>query len=87
MLNKTYKFSIKKFGLYLIRWQLSTPILALCCSHLDAKYGVIGSTIIANLVGGMLFFWIDRWIFKYSGGRTPFQGYKNTTAAQEQANT
>lgn len=53
-----------KFILYLCRWQLSTPIL----------YGVLywmGSgvwqTIVANLVGGCLFFFVDRLIFKQEG--------------------
>ena len=53
---------IKKYILYLIRWQLSTPILALCVVWL-ASYGTTVSTIIANLIGGLLFFWVDKWIF------------------------
>lgn len=53
----------KRYGLYLIRWQLSTPILAgvlLILSTTDK----ITATIIANLVGGLIFFWIDKLIFK-----------------------
>lgn len=51
---------IKKYLLYLFRWQLSTPILAIC---LYLPFGVTEKTIIANLIGGLIFFWIDRFIF------------------------
>ena len=53
----------KRFALYLIRWQLSTPILALCLWWLGGV-GELPATIIANLVGGCIFFWVDRLIFK-----------------------
>lgn len=53
----------KRFVLYLIRWQLSTPILALCLWWLGGV-GELPATIIANLVGGCIFFWVDRLIFK-----------------------
>ena len=51
-----------KFILYLIRWELSTPVLALCLSFL--KFNTIINTIIANLIGGIIFYWIDKCIFK-----------------------
>jgi hypothetical protein len=54
---------IKKYVLYLLRWQLSTPILA-GVLWLLAGVPVIWATVIANLVGGLVFFWVDRWIFK-----------------------
>lgn len=50
-----------KFILYLIRWQLSTPILALCLNFLN--FGTLINTIIANLIGGAIFFWVDKYIF------------------------
>lgn len=53
----------KKYMIYLIRWQLSTPILAVCVAWL-AAYGATIATIVANFIGGLLFFWVDRWIFK-----------------------
>lgn len=53
---------MKKFILYLIRWQCSTPILALCLSILSFPTWV--NTIIANLIGGIIFFFIDKRIFK-----------------------
>ena len=54
---------LKKYILYLIRWQLSTPILAVCYAAL-ATHGTVFATIIGNLVGGLLFFWVDKWIFR-----------------------
>lgn len=51
------------FLIYLLRWQLSTPILALCVG-LFSEYGNLTSTIIANFIGAFFFFWIDKWIFK-----------------------
>ena len=50
----------KRYLLYLFRWQLSTPILAAC---LYLPFGVTEKTIIANLIGGLIFFWVDRFIF------------------------
>lgn len=53
---------LKKYLLYLIRWQLSTPILAVCVVWL-ASLGTTWATIIANFIGGLIFFWVDKWIF------------------------
>lgn len=52
---------IKRYLLYLLRWQLSTPILAFCLMYL--QFGVTWNTIAANLIGGLIFFWVDRFIF------------------------
>ena len=51
-----------RYGLYLLRWQASTPILA-GTSILLASMGQLVSAVIANLVGGLIFFWVDRFIF------------------------
>ena len=51
---------MKRFIFYLFRWQLSTPILWLVVRHLGMG---LGSTVIANLIGGAIFFWVDRFIF------------------------
>lgn len=53
---------MKKFFLYLIRWQLSSPILAVCMVWMGG-WNVAIATIVANLIGGCIFFWIDKWIF------------------------
>ena len=52
--------NLRKFILYLLRWQLSTPILWLVVKN----FGVgVWSTVLANLIGGAIFFWVDRFIF------------------------
>ncbi len=51
---------MKRFILYLVRWQLSTPILWLVVRQMGTG---IWSTVIANLIGGAIFFWVDRFIF------------------------
>ena len=63
------KINFKKYALYLIRWQLSTPILAPVVAYFKdspsmfgTKEDWIGSTV-ANLIGGLIFFWVDRFIF------------------------
>ena len=53
----------KKFIFYLFRWQLSTPILSVVLIAL-ASLNKWAAAAIANLIGGTIFFWIDRWIFK-----------------------
>jgi len=54
---------IKRYFLYLIRWQLSTPILAWCVVWF-AALGATWASVIANFIGGLIFFWVDRWIFR-----------------------
>jgi hypothetical protein len=54
---------IKKYLFYLFRWQLSTPILALVLWALRGYNDWI-VTVIANLLGGLIFFWVDRFIFR-----------------------
>ena len=51
-----------KYLIYLLRWQLSTPILSIVLIALD-KIPTIWATVIANLIGGLIFFWVDRLIF------------------------
>jgi len=54
--------NLKRYGLYLLRWQLSTPILAGALYFLASVDPLI-ATVIANLIGGLIFFWVDRFIF------------------------
>ncbi|SCL76643.1 hypothetical protein L21_2580 [Methanoculleus chikugoensis] len=54
--------NFKRYGLYLVRWQLSTPILAVVLYWL-AGLGTLAATVVANLIGGLSFFWVDRFIF------------------------
>ena len=54
---------MKKYSLYLLRWQLSTPILAIVLKLLS-NMNTLTATIIANFIGGLIFFWVDKIIFK-----------------------
>lgn len=54
---------MRRFILYLIRWQMSSAILAPCLILLNG-IGVVWATIIANLIGGCIFFFVDKLIFK-----------------------
>jgi len=51
---------VKRFSLYLLRWQLSTPILWLVVRQFGTG---VWATVLANLIGGSIFFWVDRFIF------------------------
>jgi len=59
-----------RFLLYLFRWQLSTIILAPSVAYFKHSASIWGTkedwiaAIIANLIGGCIFFWVDRFIFK-----------------------
>lgn len=55
-----FKNLLKKYAIYLLRWQLSTPTLFLVIYYTNP--GLTG-TILANLIGGLIFFWVDRKIF------------------------
>lgn len=54
---------MKKFVLYIIRWQASTPILALCM-WLMGGWNVFVATIVANIIGGCIFYFVDKKIFE-----------------------
>ena len=54
--------NFRRYFLYLCRWQLSTPILAIVLTWLATLNKWI-ATIVANLIGGLIFFWVDKFIF------------------------
>ncbi len=59
-----------KFILYLFRWQLSTLTLAPAVAFFKHSPSIWGTkedwiaAAVANLIGGCIFFWVDRFIFK-----------------------
>lgn len=57
---------MKRFLLYLLRWQLSTPILAVVIAYF-AYLGEWWAAGIANLVGAIIFYNVDKFIFKQKG--------------------
>jgi len=52
---------VKKLFLYMIRWQLSTPILAIVPIALTMYYtnNFWIDAAIANVIGSLIFFWVD----------------------------
>jgi len=61
-----------KFLLYLGRWQLSGfvlgPVLALMTGTQIYDPKIIGATIVSNLIGGSIFYWIDKYLI-FNGGK------------------
>ena len=53
-----------KLIIYLLRWQLSTPILSAVIYFTIDLWGNLASTVLANLIGGLIFYKIDKLIFK-----------------------
>ena len=60
-IEKPKERHILKFLLYLCRWQASTPIL---WGVLHFTGNTIPGTMWANFIGGCIFFFIDKQIFK-----------------------
>lgn len=56
-------FNYRRYLVYLFRWQISTPLLAGVNILLVSRYGYVVSVVIANLIGGLIFFWVDKFIF------------------------
>jgi len=68
---------IKKYLLYMGRWQLSTPILAIIPWAIASIFDVTIegkmfwiAAAASNLIGSLIFFWVDRFIFR-STSKTP----------------
>ena len=51
-----------RFLTYMARWQLSGIVLAPCIALIPNS--PIYSAIVANLIGGCIFYWVDKVIFK-----------------------
>ena len=67
--NLNRKINPKRYILYLIRWQLSTPLLAPIVAYFKQSDAIFGTredwiaASVANLIGGLIFYWVDRFIF------------------------
>lgn len=63
------KINFRRYALYLVRWQLSTPILAPVVAYFKNSPTIFGTkedwigSMVANLIGGLIFFWVDQFIF------------------------
>lgn len=58
-----------RFVLYLLRWQLSTPILFAVTYYLLDSLGAFLTSILSNFVGGCIFYHVDRWLFSRGVGK------------------
>ena len=47
----------KRYLFYIVRWQLSTPILAVVLIWLASQNKWV-ATIVANFIGALIFFWV-----------------------------
>lgn len=54
-----------KLLLYLGRWQLSSIVLYPCVAYLP--FGDLFNVIISNVIGGLIFFPIDKYILNKKG--------------------
>jgi hypothetical protein len=67
--NLNRKINPKRYILYLIRWQLSTPLLAPIVAYFKQSDAIFGTredwiaASVANLIGGLIFYWVDKFIF------------------------
>jgi hypothetical protein len=84
---KFIKQEAKRYFVYLIRWQLSTPILAPIVAFFKHSSSVFGTkedwiaATIANLIGGLIFYWVDRFIFKSKALSPVWEVRKNAQCA------
>jgi len=70
---------LRRYVLYLGRWQLSTPILAPIMA-LMASHALLAA-VVANFIGGLIFFWVDRFIFTSSAIETVWYYKDNVRCA------
>lgn len=50
-----------RLAIYLLRWQLSSPVLWAVVWWLGASFG---AAVVANLIGGLVFYRVDSWIMR-----------------------
>jgi hypothetical protein len=56
---------MKKFLLYTLKWQMGSPVMALCLWLLPLDGWL--KVIIGNIIGACLFYKVDCWIFRKEG--------------------
>jgi hypothetical protein len=61
---------MKKFTIYALRWETSTPVIALCLWLLP--FNTLVNTVIANFIGAVIFFKVDALIFN-KGKKTVYK--------------
>lgn len=79
--------NLKQYAVYLIRWQLSTPLLAPIVAYFKGSESLFGTTTdwvaasVANLIGGLIFYWVDRFIFTSKALAAQWEVHENITCA------
>jgi hypothetical protein len=66
------KANYQKLLMYMFRWQMSSPILAVSVLFIPGSTAV--KVIVANLIGSLIFFPVDRWIMSRKTAYSPSQG-------------
>lgn len=72
----TSKYNMKtgyqKLLMYMFRWQMSSPILAVSVLFIPGSTAI--KVIVANLIGSLIFFPVDRWIMSRKTGDSTTHG-------------
>ncbi|MCL2484095.1 MAG: hypothetical protein FWD89_03495 [Firmicutes bacterium] len=74
---------LKKYSMYIVRWQLSTPILYVVIWALTGIIDAIWITIIANFIGALIFFWVDKFIFRKKRSKIPLWEMKENVKCHD----
>ena len=74
---------IKKYLMYIVRWQLSTPILYVVIWLLTGLIDALWITVIANFIGALIFFWVDKVIFRKARSKNPLWEMKEDVKCQD----
>jgi len=68
-MKKIKNFPIGNLGFYIIRWQLSTPVLYMVYKLLGNNVETpLYAVIIANFIGAIMFYKVDQLIFRRNHG-------------------
>ena len=79
MLEVIKSYFTRLYAVYFIRWQISTVVMMPFMVVLEwCGLGVVPNLIIAQIIGSLIFFRIDKYIFAYFDGfkeksSTPFR--------------
>lgn len=78
------QINLRRYGLYLLRWQASTPLLA-AVEIVLFMTGPLVAAVAANFIGGLIFFWVDQDIFtsQSAGCRLAGEGCGNLYGLRE----
>ena len=55
----------KRFGIYLLRWLFSALVMLPVMMLLEAVLPLWGNLIVGQIFGALIFWNIDKWIFKH----------------------